>query len=116
MNDPRILYITTEDKKEAKAIGGELIKKKLCACVNIIDGMESMYWWQGELQSDSECILLVKTTGDLTEKVTREVKKRHSYDVPCVVSLKPDPDEGNREYLDWITDCVQKSNEPEQGD
>ena len=106
MISPRILYITTGSREEAREIGGILVKEKLCACVNIISNMETLYWWKGEIQNDSECILLVKTTADFVETVTEKVKDLHSYDVPCVVSLPISPDEGNSDYMDWIERCV----------
>jgi len=106
MTSPRILYITTGSREEARAIGGILVKEKLCACVNIISNMESLYWWDGEIQNDFESILLVKTTADFVDRVTKRVKDLHSYDVPCVISLPLSPVEGNSDYLDWIERCV----------
>ncbi len=106
MKSPRILYITTETTEEARRIGNKLVKEELCACANIIKEMESIYRWEGELQNDTECILLIKTTSDKVDAVTEEVLKLHSYDVPCVISLPLSPEEGNREYLDWIADSV----------
>ena len=106
MTKPTILYVTTANKDEARRIGGHLVEEKLCACVNILDGMESVYWWEGEVQHDSECVLLVKTTTDFIEKVTAEIKNLHCYDVPCVVSLPLDPKAGNGDYLNWIRQSV----------
>lgn len=106
MKNPRILYVTTQDKEEARKIGEILVKEKLCACVNIISKMESVYWWNDEIQYDEECILLVKTITHLVDKITHRIKQEHSYDVPCVISLPLSPDEGNREYLDWIAESV----------
>lgn len=98
----RLLYVTTTDKKEALKIGRSLIEENLAACVNIIDGMNSMYKWKGEIQEDAECILIVKTHYSRVNKVTRRIKEMHSYEVPCVISLTITEDEGNEEYLDWI--------------
>lgn len=106
MDDPRILYVTTANKQEARQLGSVLVKNKLCACVNILEGMESLYWWEGEVQSDRECILLVKTTKKMVPKVTKTIKKHHSYDVPCVISLPLSAGEGNPEYLQWLRDAV----------
>jgi periplasmic divalent cation tolerance protein len=106
MISPRILYITTGSRDEAREIGETLVKEKLCACVNILSDMESLYWWEGEVQNDFECILLVKTTADFVDRVTERVKDLHSYDVPCVISLPLSPNEGNSEYLDWLERCV----------
>lgn len=106
MENLRILYVTTSSKQQARDIGSVLVKNKLCACVNIIDGMESLYWWNGEVQSDNECVLLVKTTQEMVPKVTQSIKSHHSYDVSCVISLPLSVKEGNADYLNWLRDSV----------
>lgn len=106
MESLRILYVTTKNRDEARQIGGELVREKLCACVNIIENMESMYWWKGDVQNDKETVLLVKTTAAMVEEVTRSIKKLHSYDVPCVISMPLSSEEGNHEYLSWIRKSV----------
>ncbi|WP_340104088.1 divalent-cation tolerance protein CutA [Rhodohalobacter sp. 8-1] len=109
MTHLRILYVTTENRDEARNIGSVLVQQKLCACVNILDGMESIYWWDGEVQSDTECVLLVKTTAEYVPAVTETILDLHSYDVPCVISLPLAADEGNEEYLQWIQNSVKHS-------
>lgn len=106
MDDLRILYVTTEDRDEARSIGDHLVTQKLCACVNIIGQMESIYEWKDEIQHDTECVMLVKTTRELSEKATDAILNHHSYEVPCVISLPLSADEGNPEYLNWIKQCV----------
>jgi len=106
MDELRILYVTTGDKDEARRIGNVLVSEKLCACVNILDPMESLYWWEGEVQSDKETVLIVKTTHPLVHEVTNTIKKLHSYDVPCVISLPLSSEEGNPEYLHWLRTSV----------
>lgn len=95
-----MLYITAGSRDEAKKIGRALVEARLAACANVIDGMESVYWWQGKLTEDREAVLIVKTRADLVAAVTARVKALHSYTVPCVVAL-PILD-GNPDYLDWI--------------
>jgi periplasmic divalent cation tolerance protein len=102
----RLVYITTKDREEARKIGNDLVQNRLAACVNIIDGMESIYRWKGELQTDSECILIAKTTYSNVSRVTERVKELHSYDVPCVISLNLAEQEGNEEYLYWLLSSV----------
>jgi len=102
----RLIYITTKDKEEAKKIGSALVKEKLAACANIIDGMESVYRWKGKVETDTECILIAKTNNQNVRKLTERVKELHSYDVPCVISLTITEQEGNEEYLDWLTNSV----------
>ncbi|HBQ60967.1 MAG TPA: divalent-cation tolerance protein CutA [Balneolaceae bacterium] len=97
-----MLYVTTSDHAEAQKIGRSLLEENLAACVNIIDGMTSMYKWKGEIQEDKECILIVKTHYSRVQRVTRLIKEMHSYEVPAVLSLTITEDEGNVEYLDWL--------------
>ncbi|MEX0722992.1 MAG: divalent-cation tolerance protein CutA [Gracilimonas sp.] len=98
----RLLYVTTSDKKEAQQIGRALVEENLAACVNIIDGMQSIYKWDGEIQEDDECVLLIKTHYSRVRRITRLIKEMHSYDVPSVISITITEDEGNEEYLNWI--------------
>ncbi len=95
-----MLYITAGSRDEAKTIGRALVEERLAACANVIDGMESVYWWQGKVTEDREAILIVKTRADLVSAVTARVKALHSYTVPCVVAL-PILD-GNPDYLAWL--------------
>tara|TARA_R110000868_G_scaffold235273_9_gene489180 strand:+ start:40454 stop:40780 length:327 start_codon:yes stop_codon:yes gene_type:complete len=98
----RYIYITTSSKEEARKIGFALVEEKLAACVNIIDKMESIYRWDGEIKEANECVLIAKTHYSKVKKLTNRVKKLHSYNCPCIVSLTITEDEGNKEYLDWL--------------
>ena len=95
-----IVYMTAKDKDEARKIGQELVKARLAACVNIIDNMNSMYWWEGEVQDDHEAILIAKTKESLVPELIKKVKSIHSYSCPCIVSLPIL--EGNKDYLKWL--------------
>ena len=96
-----LVYITTKDKAEARKIGQELVKTRLAACINIIDNMNSMYWWQGKIQDDNEAILIAKTKQSLVKKLIKKVKSLHSYSCPCIISLPIL--EGNKDYLQWLS-------------
>jgi periplasmic divalent cation tolerance protein len=95
-----LIYITVGNMDEARKIGRTLVEERLAACVNMIDAMASLYWWEGEIQEDREVILLAKTTGELVSPLIERVKSLHSYECPCIVSLPIL--EGNRAFLDWI--------------
>ena len=95
-----MLYITAGSRDEAKKIGRALVEERLAACANVIDGMESIYWWEGKLTENREAVLIVKTRAELVATVAARVKALHSYTVPCVVAL-PIVD-GNPDYLAWI--------------
>jgi len=101
-NNLRFVYITTKDKAEAKKIGRKIVEEQLAACVNIIEGMESIYRWEGEIVEDTECILIAKTPYHNVKELTERIKAIHSYDCPCVISLQLTEQEGNQEYQHWL--------------
>jgi periplasmic divalent cation tolerance protein len=96
--------MTFSNKEEARSIGKTLVKESLVACVNIIDGVNSLYIWQDKLQDDQEAIMIAKTTSDRMSMLIKRVKALHSYECPCIVGL-PIGD-GNPEFLNWITGMV----------
>jgi periplasmic divalent cation tolerance protein len=93
-----LIYITTKNKPEAKKISKHLLNKKLIACANI-HPVESMYWWKGKIEEDKEIVIIAKTTEQNFKKVETEIKKLHSYDIPCILRI---PTESNKEYQDWV--------------
>ena len=100
------VYITVGNKQEAEAIGRYVVEARLAACVNILDGMNSIYYWNGELQSDHEVVMIAKTTAERMDDLIEAVKKMHSYDCPCIISLPVI--KGNEAYLQWIQEQVQE--------
>lgn len=98
------VYMTAGNTNEAESIGKELVSSGLAACVNIIDNMKSIYFWEGELQHDNEVIMIVKTIESNVPSLIEKVKSLHSYDCPCIVSL-PVLD-GNTSFMQWISDSV----------
>jgi len=98
--DLRFVYITCEDSDQAARIGRALVAERLAACANLLDGMRSVYWWEGEIQDDIECVLIAKTRADRMEALIERVRALHSYEVPCVVGLPIR--EGNPDYLAWV--------------
>lgn len=96
-----LLYVTTETAAEAKALGRALVEAKLVACANVHDGSTAIYRWQGEIQEETEAVLILKTREDLIKAATEEIKRRHSYDCPCVIAI-PITD-GDPDFLNWIS-------------
>jgi periplasmic divalent cation tolerance protein len=94
-----LLYITTKDEAEAKRIGQALVKERLAACVNI-HPVESIYWWEGEINHESEVAILAKTKSYLVDEATARVKELHSYEVPCIICFPIE--KGYPDYLEWI--------------
>jgi periplasmic divalent cation tolerance protein len=79
-----------------------LVEQRKAACVSIVPGVHSLFWWQGELDSAEESLLIAKTRGSLLPEVIDLVRKAHSYDVPEIVALPIIG--GNEPYLRWIID------------
>lgn len=102
-----VILITCVNKREAKKITRSLLAKKLVACVNIIDKIESVFWWQGNIESASEVLLIAKSNRSLLQKIIRQVKLLHSYQVPEVIALPIVG--GNKDYINWINESIRKS-------
>jgi len=94
------VFITVPDQKSAEDIARELVESKLAACVNIIPGLKSFYEWNGELQSDSEVLLIVKTQQQLFNRVRDKVVSLHCYELPEIIAINLS--DGLKGYLDWI--------------
>ncbi|MDP8212290.1 MAG: divalent-cation tolerance protein CutA [Candidatus Zapsychrus exili] len=101
-----VVFVTTKDRKEAKKISDLLIEKKLVACVNIVDKISSIFWWEGKVSKEDEALLIMKTKEDCFQEIVEEVKAQHSYDVPEIIAIPII--NGNKDYLDWINDSIRK--------
>ncbi len=102
----RLIYMTAGSKEEARNVGKALVESKLAACVNIIDGMNSLYMWEGKLQDDREVVLIAKTAENRVQDLIAKVKSVHSYDCPCILSIPVEG--GNPDFVDWISNEVKR--------
>jgi periplasmic divalent cation tolerance protein len=94
------VYTTYPSIVEAEETGRSLVERRLCACVNIVPGMVSIYRWQGAVERGDEVVMIVKTRAGLIEAVRAAVKDMHSYTTPAILVLpieSVDPD-----YHAWI--------------
>ncbi len=98
--DTILVLVTAPDRSEAEKIGGDLLEKKLAACVNIISGVTSIYRWKDKVQTDSEVLMLVKTQRELFNKVKVSIVSLHSYELPEIITINIS--DGLPEYLNWI--------------
>ncbi len=95
-----IIYCTVPNKKEGREIARALVEHNLAACVNIIDKIESVFSWDGEMMEEKEAMLIIKTKRDLFDHVNKVIQKLHSYTVPEVIALPIL--EADERYLKWI--------------
>ena len=94
------VYTTYPSIVEAEQAGRALVERRLCACVNILPGMISIYWWQGKIDRGDEVVMIIKTRASLAEPVCATVKQMHSYSTPAILVL---PVENvDADYHAWI--------------
>jgi len=95
-----VLFITTSSSEEAYKIAQALLNQRKAACVNIVPRVSSLFWWQGNIESEQESLLIIKTKAPQLDEIVRLVKELHSYDVPEIIALPIVG--GNQDYLEWI--------------
>ncbi len=93
-------YIPCKNEKQAKKIGKTLVEKRMIACANIIPVISSCYKWKGKVCEEKESLLLIKTVKAKKKILRDEIKRLHSYKLPCVAFISFD--EINKEYEQWV--------------
>lgn len=99
-----IVYCTVPNDFSANLIAGALVDEQLAACVNIIEGVTSVYRWEGQVQNDKELLLLIKTQKSKFEELKTKILSLHEYSVPEIVAVPIEL--GHDEYLKWIADST----------
>lgn len=100
MTDVSIVLVTVGKEEEAREISRTVVQEKLAACVNMISGVRSLYWWKGEVCDDQEWLLIMKTRTSLFPALQERIKALHTYEVPEVIAFRIE--EGLPAYLDWV--------------
>ncbi len=99
--DPVLLLLTTcPDRASAERIAHALVGERLAACVTRLEGAQSTYRWQGEVTTDAELQLLVKTTASRVEAAMARIVELHPYELPECIAVEARA--GLPAYLDWI--------------
>jgi periplasmic divalent cation tolerance protein len=104
MTDKRIVLCSAGSEDEARKIARHLVEHRLAACVNIVPRMESIYRWQGKLESSGEWLLLIKTTVERFPAVRDAIRDLHSYELPECIAISIE--DGSSGYLEWIAQSV----------
>ncbi len=99
-----VVFVTVSSRAEGESIASALVGEKLCACVNIVDGLTSFFWWENKIDKASESLLIIKTREEFLDALTARVKALHSYTVPEVIALPVVG--GSKDYLDWIDEYI----------
>jgi periplasmic divalent cation tolerance protein len=95
-----VVFITVSGEEEGRSIARLLVGVRKAACVNVLPGVDSVFWWKGKIDSEKESLLIVKTKAALFQEVVDLVKSVHSYEVPEIVAMPIVA--GNEDYLEWL--------------
>jgi periplasmic divalent cation tolerance protein len=104
MSDLRVILCTFPDPEIARSIGTRLIKERLAACVNLLSGVESIYRWQGVLESSSETLAVFKTKASAWPAFEQRLRLLHPYEVPEIIAFLPE--QVSAAYARWVTDST----------
>lgn len=95
-----LVFSTFPDAETARRVGRTLVEEQCAACVNLIPGAESIYWWKGVIETSVEVVALFKTTGDQYLRLASRLRELHPYELPEIVAFEPV--NGLPDYLQWI--------------
>lgn len=100
----KIVLTTAASPEEAARIGRALVEERLAACATMLAGAQSIYRWQGAVETSAETVLLLKTGADQVAALEARLHELHSYDTPEFLVLAVDS--GNQRYLDWLQNSL----------
>lgn len=97
-----VALTTCPDEGTARRIASALVEERLAACVNVVPELTSVYRWEGLVETESECLLIVKTRPERLEELQRRLEELHPYDLPELVALPVAG--GSPAYLKWVVE------------
>lgn len=100
----QIALCTCPDEESAETVANHLVDQQLAACVNIITGIRSVFRWKGEVESNKEVLLVIKTMLHVYDRMEQVILQHHPYELPEVVIVPIT--NGNSDYLSWIKSSV----------
>lgn len=95
-----LVYTTYPSLVEAEKAGRTVVAQRLAACVNILPGMVSHYWWDGKVERAEEVVMFIKTRASFADRVRKAIKASHPYTTPAIMVLAVESVEDT--YLRWI--------------
>jgi periplasmic divalent cation tolerance protein len=101
---PVVAFSTASSLEEGRRIANALVAERLAACVNIVDNINSVYRWQGAVESSAESLLIIKTRGNLIPAIETRLRELHSYAIPELVAIPIS--QGAQPYLDWLSNST----------
>jgi periplasmic divalent cation tolerance protein len=87
MQETVLVYTTWPSAGQAEIVGRLLVEQKLCACINILPGMVSVYAWEGKIERAEEAVMILKTAKARSTELMDAVRAAHPYDTPAIIEL-----------------------------
>ncbi|MFZ0392455.1 MAG: divalent-cation tolerance protein CutA [Terracidiphilus sp.] len=103
----RIVLTTAASRDQAERLARTLVEERLAACATLIPGAQSIYPWEGKIESAEETLLLLKTDSACLDRLEARLHALHSYTTPEFLVLRVDA--GSRAYLEWLAACLHSS-------
>jgi periplasmic divalent cation tolerance protein len=104
MPQEALIVFSTCPRTDAAGIASALVNEKLAACVNLLDALQSVYRWRGQVETATETLLIIKTTTDHYDEMERRLRALHPYEVPEIVAIPVS--RGYPPYLQWLKDAI----------
>lgn len=105
-NDNYVVLTTLPNRQVAESIACKLVQQKLAACVNMISGLKSFFWWNGKLNKENEVLLVIKTSKNSLSRLEKQLKSIHPYQVPEIIGWPIKW--GEKAYLDWVSTSTKR--------
>jgi periplasmic divalent cation tolerance protein len=99
-----VIFVTVHNRDVGVELARYLVGNRLVACVNVVDGLRSVYYWEGRVEEDDEALLIIKSRRDRLDDIIKAVREKHPYKVPEIIALPIIG--GLRDYLAWIDEVV----------
>ncbi|MGA2887834.1 MAG: divalent-cation tolerance protein CutA [Terracidiphilus sp.] len=102
----RVVLTTTANPHEAARLGRALVEERLAACATLIPAVQSIYRWEGKVESSTETLLLLKTRPEQLAALEARLHELHTYETPEFLVLGVDA--ASRPYLDWLKESLRQ--------
>jgi periplasmic divalent cation tolerance protein len=106
MVEAKLVLSTTGSREEAQKIARALVEEQLAACVNVLGPLQSIYRWQGHIDSADEFLLIIKTMAVMLPRLQTRIRELHSYQLPEIVEVNIEG--GSEAYLRWIEESIKR--------
>lgn len=95
-----VVYCTCPTVAAAEQLARSIVEARVAACVSVLPGLTSVYRWDGDICTDAECLLMVKTKQSTYPALETLIRAQHPYEVPEILAVPAAA--GHHEYLQWV--------------